>query len=501
MLSEKCLNTVFNKWKHYIKKDIQQKNIPRAIKSLSILSDLKFRFRSEYYDQDIENFIGTLSNQIFPTPSNYSAKENHVVMTDSSAWDYHALSIHYTRALMSMGLNILYVIIPSVMTKPDQILRELKEYGKAQIYIFGQNGKDILEQIVDLHHTIVSFQPANIFTHSFSVIDAIVLKALHVPVKYQISFADIDYWCSTSSTDYLIEFYNWGATLSCKYRGVPKDKILMQPYYPIELSAPFCGLPVVDENKVVIFSGGTSNKIKDQESTFFKLVLRLLDENPLAVVFYADRDNAPFIKEFIEKNKLQSRFFLIGYRSDLKSVFERIDIYLDTYPVGGGLMVQYAAVNRRPVLNLKSPATLLDYFEYDDNGIRYCSEYENIDDLCREAKILIENESHRKNVGSILEKKIISETEFNHAISRIITDKKTDYNFTEISFDYESFRKNLHKQLFYKRQIRSLVGNLYSHYSYKYLIKFPYIIVFYGTFLKILKKFEELTSPKTVRNK
>jgi len=119
-----------------------------------------------------------------------------------------------------------------------------------------------------------------------------------------------------------------------------------------------------------------------------------------------------------------------------------------------------------------------------------------MDDLCNSAKELIRNEHHRKNVGSILEKKIPSETEFNHAISKIISEKKTDYNFTETSFDYESFRKNLHKQLFEKRQIRSLVGNLYSLYSFKYLIKFPYFIVFYGTILKIFKKFEKLTSLK-----
>ena len=485
MLLEKSLIAVFNKWKYNIRKDISRNNINRALKSLSFLCDLKQYLYTEYYDHDVEGFIETLSSQIFPNPSNDTANDANVAMMDSLARDNHGLTQQYLRAFMCMGLNILYVIIGG-RYKYTQIVRELEEYGKAKIFIFDTEGDNNLEQLMDLYHAVVSFNAANIFTHSFSVIDPVLLKALPVPTKYRINLGDHHTWSGVSATDYIIEFRNWGATLSYQRRGISKEKIIMQPYYPVEDNVSFCGLPVVDENKVIIFSGGASYKIKDKDMTFLKLILRLLDENPQAVVFFACRDDDKLLKKFIMKNKLHDRFFLTGYRADLKAVFERIDIYLNTYPTGGGLMIQYAMKNRRPILNLKKDT--IDYFEYDDNGIRYCNEYENIDDLCREAKILIQNKRHRENVGLALAKEILSETEFNHSVSKIISKKKTDYNFTEISFDYEFFRKNFQNQSFNKDASAQIAGLLYSIYSYKYLLKFPYPIVFYGTVMKLREK-------------
>jgi len=468
MLSEKSLKPILSHLKNDIKKDIERNNINRAIKSLSVLCDLKMDFYTEYYDQDVEDFIGILSNQIFPSLSNYSTKESHVVMIDSMAWDYHGLTQQYLRSFMSMDLNILYVMIKSPC-KSDQILRELEEYGKAQVYIFDMARQNIVEQLVDLYHTVVSFSAAHIFLHSFSIIDPILLSALPVPAKYRINFGDHHCWSGVSCTNYMIEFHNWGATLSYQIKGVSKERIIVQPYYPIEDNVPFCGLPEVDEHKVIIFSGGASYKIKDKEMTFLKLVLRLLDENPRAVIFYASRDDDQLFKEFIVKNQLQERFFLIGYRSDLKAVFERIDIYLNTYPMGGALMAQYAKKNGRPEL------CLIDYKR-------------NIDDLCTEAKKLIQDEQHRKNVGAVLKKEILTENDFNHSISKIISEKKTDYKFTEISRDFESYRRNLQQQSFNKDSSAKIAGFLYSLYSFKYLLRFPYMIVFHGTIFKILEK-------------
>lgn len=44
--------------------------------------------------------------------------------------------------------------------------------------------------------------------------------------------------------------------------------------------------------------------------------------------------------------------FLIGDRHDINEVFKHSDIFLNTYPIGGGLMTQYAAANSKPILSL-----------------------------------------------------------------------------------------------------------------------------------------------------
>src|SRR5690606_5562315 len=51
-------------------------------------------------------------------------------------------------------------------------------------------------------------------------------------------------------------------------------------------------------------------------------------------------------------------------RKDIAQVFERIDIYFNTYPYGGGLMLQYAVQSGKPPISLWKKGlanTRLDY--------------------------------------------------------------------------------------------------------------------------------------------
>lgn len=60
--------------------------------------------------------------------------------------------------------------------------------------------------------------------------------------------------------------------------------------------------------------------------------------------------DARIFREFIRNNGFQRRVFLLGSRRDIHAVFRACDIYMGTYPIGGGLMSQYAAVNGKPIL-------------------------------------------------------------------------------------------------------------------------------------------------------
>lgn len=57
----------------------------------------------------------------------------------------------------------------------------------------------------------------------------------------------------------------------------------------------------------------------------------------------------------IKKYQLGDRFYVLGFRNDIIELFRKVDVYIGTYPIGGGLMTQIAASNNLPVVQYASP--------------------------------------------------------------------------------------------------------------------------------------------------
>ena len=66
---------------------------------------------------------------------------------------------------------------------------------------------------------------------------------------------------------------------------------------------------------------------------------------------YAGIQNSDWLDGKIEKYDLRNRFIVLEWRDDIYHIFKHCDYYLDTYPASGGLMVQYAARLRKPIIN------------------------------------------------------------------------------------------------------------------------------------------------------
>ena len=111
--------------------------------------------------------------------------------------------------------------------------------------------------------------------------------------------------------------------------------------------------------------------------------------------------------------------FLIGQRDDIVHVFRHIDIYLSTYPIGGGLMTQLAAVNKIPILafadkniSCKHLDALLPYGKYGNEPFTK----DNLTSFHQYANRLINDVSFRRQEGTKLQQRLISPELFNRLL-------------------------------------------------------------------------------------
>lgn len=474
---------ICNHIKDDIDTDLQRNDIENAISKISVVEVLS-SMNAEFLDQRLESQINSISRNLFTTSPTYNPIHKNVVFCDSMMWDFHGLTQQYLRALMALEYNILY-IKTSVSSHPsDNIEKELSDYGKYSIIKFSKKQRNI-ERVKQIYEAIVVNRPELILIHSFSVFDAIALLPFESTPRYRVNLGNHLSWIGVSCTDYLIDFNNWGYTISIQKRGFDKEKIYKLPFYPIDSEYPFEGFPSsVTDDRVVMFSGGATYKIIDDNSTFLHLVRRLLIENPSLVFLYAARDSDQYLINFIEKYNLKDRFILIGYRSDINEVIKHIDIYLQTYPIGGGLMEKYAIINKKPILAYVKPERLSFDLQVDDRPIvvgsdSYKKAYADQEEFCREANKLISDSSYRHSVGADLHKYCITPEIFNMEFHNIINNSKDKLAFKNqvVTVDYQGLRKEYNENCI--TNINSYILTLLSVYRFKTLIKFRSLIIHY----------------------
>jgi hypothetical protein len=153
--------------------------------------------------------------------------------------------------------------------------------------------------------------------------------------------------------DYVFQFRTLGCAIAVKERGVAPNRILFLPFYPMMDDKEYRGLPKECDAKVVVLSGGIFWKIVDQEDTFLKLCKQLLEQNPQAIIVYPGGGDATYIKAKLKEYGIENRFLLLGWRDDICELFRHCDLFLNTYPHGGGTMSLYAAHLKKPILSFE----------------------------------------------------------------------------------------------------------------------------------------------------
>lgn len=439
-ITKKDVYSLFYKIKRNALKRYQKSNLNSAIKDISLAAKIAYLFNFTYKDDELEEFMLNISKEIIGDNVKFINSTTHkYVFIDSFGMPNKGLTQQYIRALMSLDVDFLY-ILANRTSYNNEICKEIQSFEKGTLCLIPDVSDT--EKIIYVYQQISRYNPKAILAHiaPWDVVAVSVLYALSNIKRLNINLTDHAFWLGAGCFDYNIEFRDLGATISHEKRGFKKSQIVINAFYPIITESTFGGFPSETRGKIILFSGGNYNKIYGENGYFLSLLKCIVEQNTDAIILFAGTGaNKGPMEEFILKNNLKDRIILIGERKDINEVFENCDIYLGTYPIGGGLMTQYAAYHGKPIIafsKLKNAENKVEDLIFVNTPQTVQLTYNNHDDYLAEIQKLILDKKYRDNKGFQIKNALTTKDVFDLNL-RDILNGSNNYTFSLIQVDYE----------------------------------------------------------------
>jgi glycosyltransferase involved in cell wall biosynthesis len=439
------LNEIIELYEHLVALALSQTNngiFNDALKTISDAAKIAYLINWRYGDERLEVALKKISHSLFENSGKISNKTTgKVVFFDSWGLDSRGLSLQYIRALNASSSSILF-ICESRNESGSISLREELSRGLENKIIYLDSIYDEDEKSKKIKNEISNFGPSHIFMHMTPWATGAIAAFHAFPdvVRYQVNLTDHAYWLGADCSDYIIEFRNYGATVSQEKRGIDSDRIIFNPFYPIIEDNHSNKLPERNKGDVVIFTGGAYYKMYGRDGFFFDLILKILDEHPNVIFWIAGHGRGDLLQKRLHHYLKSGRVRIIGDRKDINAVFKACDIYLATYPFSGGLMAQLATANGVPILSFTSPDLALNRLEdivgVENNFIITVSDLEAFE---RRASMFIKNADARFEVAYLASQAMHSRSGFDFIVSKLIinTNELVHDNIQKISIDYK----------------------------------------------------------------
>ena len=356
-LTEELVRDTYTKLKNKAAGYIKRGNIQKGLLFTHLAAYTNYSFWLSYHDDEVESLLKNAGGSIKKREYNKSnVIAGHCVLLDSMARYRGGLTVQYVNAIIAAGWNFLYITSQEI-NAPHHV--ELYNYLSS---LPGVEIKEVPKKLQGtkrlqfIYNAIIDYGAERVYLHCtssdslFPVVGCALPSAIQ---KFYIDAADHGFRMGMGACDYVFEFRNLGCSIAVQYRHYPADNIFVLPYYPIMDQLEFKGLPAQSENKVIILSGGIFWKIIDKEDTFFKLCQKIIQQNPNAIILYPGGGDSSIVESKIKEYNISERFILLGWRDDISELFRHSDIFLNTYPHGGGTMSQYAAHLKKPIISYR----------------------------------------------------------------------------------------------------------------------------------------------------
>lgn len=433
------VETIVGKLKRIASASIKKENFRKALDAVTAASFILEEYNQYYVDEELEGFVKEISGKLVkPDYGPEDGDGSTILFYDSFGFDVRALALVYMHALADLGYRVIY--ITKIESKDSQIeLHEAVKHGNViWNYVSYENREQEVKDIAALFN---KYRPAKAFLYS-TPDDAAAMAVFYayqgIVERFKINLTDHAFWLGHDVFDYNLEFRNYGACVSVKYRGVPEDKEIIMPFYPYHRAQEFQGLPFDPSGKKIVFSGGSVYKtLGDPENRYYVILDKLLSQHEDLVFLYAGTGDDSEIRKL--QDKFPGRVYRIDERKDLFELMEQCTFYLNTFPFIGGLMMQFAVDAKKVPLTLKKEGAS------DENKeilIRQDSvEYDDVDSLVAEADRLLTDEEYRMKRGEELKADLISPSDFAKELRNALTDHRTKYQVSIKDTDTTEFRK------------------------------------------------------------
>lgn len=421
-----------------------KQNYSDCINLIKSAAEYQFNINIILSEKRLDDLIIKLSDNRQVYSEEFEPIENHVILYDSFALDNRGLTQQYLDALCYSGKYKILLLHNTCFGDDSQNIEkychdnniELKELGNGS---YEEREKKLLD-------IILSFRPGKVFYHLYpsDVLPLATFYAFKSITSYQINLTDHAFWLGADLIDYCFEFRNWGATLSNNRRNIKRGKLLLLPYYPWQENIPFQGFPNEVAGKIILFAGGSLYKIEGGNGLFYTIIKRILIDNPNVIFLYAGDGDRTSINKFIDENQFEDRVLLLGNRTDINEVVKHIDIYINTYPMIGGLMSQFAAINAKPILTFKDKQVEDVVCIKHPHSIAI----DGLDDLLTEANKLIRDNEYRKQMGELMKSLIIDQGDFRRQFYHIMQNENSQETIQDVDIDnsfYDAYINRLNE--------------------------------------------------------
>lgn len=478
--------------KRRIRKTIIRGQYNSALLLIKCLANILFGYNQFYRDDFLEEQMEILRQKLAGTIDRSLTS----VQTDGASILFYdgvgvddGLEVIYVKGLAAAGNHVIYLVRETAKGHFPILQSWLEKYQAEIVYI--PAGLSILSeyQYICRVQNRSDIRAGFLYALPYDVAGVMAfMEAENRYTRYRINFVDHAYWLGgVRAFDYCIEFRDFGAFISGNFRGIPKDRIIMLPYYPyIDKEKEFEGFPFpVQEGDFVIFSGGTVYKTIDrEENLYYKMVEFCLSEFGHTKFWYSGRgtdSDAAELKRL--QQKYEGRVFWSEQgRTDLFQVLQHVDLYLNTYPVGGGLMLQYAAsAGRVPLIFYRTAESrTLTLIGQEKLGI----EFHDLEAWKEEVRKLILDRDYRKKKERRVLNACIDPGTFEKNLVNLLKEHSTQYGISNDDVEGMAEIKKTYMERFGKYGVEEVIAKK----GYISLARVCPVIYFYSQIVNSAKR-------------
>ncbi len=264
-------------------------------------------------------------------------------------------------------------------------------------YIVFENNLSLEEKAKELRKLGMKYEYIILHTHMEDPIATIAFgtEEFTRPV-FLYNHASHRPWIGKSVADLVLDIEN-NDPVTREKRGIKNTYFLGVPSKEISITIPNkeevrkkLHLPV--DKKIIVTSGGEIRYRNIAGKSFFEFLTDIMDDDTCCYVIGVKPDNVEWQKAIISSKKDIKLMGFIDFNNGFLEYLKAADLYLDSYPLGGGTAVIDAISSGTPALSLKS---VYPQFDYLTSTSAYCQTGEEFID---KAKQILDDKDYAKEM-------------------------------------------------------------------------------------------------------
>ena len=443
----KQVDSVIKKLKNIDEININRNKYNQAFAAISSAAEILYTFNQKYADDELENLTISIGNKLKEKYkiANHTKQDctDTILVYDGFGLDTRGVILMYLNALGINGYSVCYVTDNAVRGSIPTIKEMCDKYSFKMQFV---DMSDYLKSFSQLSQVFEKEKPKVAFFYT-TPFDSSASAVFHIYeglcTRYLVDLTDHAFWLGKCANDYFLGSREMSAYIEHFERGIPKEKcIKLGVNLLTEDIKDHSGLPFDIENTRFLFSGGALYKtLGDDHNYYYKIINHIMECHENIKFLYAGTGDDCELKKLV--TRFPNRVFHINERKDFFYIIQHCTLYLNTYPMFGGMMMKYSALAHKLPITLKHGS--------DSDGLllnqKECRiEYDSYEELIADVDLLLNDTEYLNDREKLLEGSVITEERFARNVKGVIENHRTDY-----SHDFEILDTKKFRQEYYER--------------------------------------------------